>query len=112
LFYPPTYTGVSSKQKLSIKNEARIPLQYEWKVPEKYKTEMFFEPQRAFLMPNEETKIVCTFTPLKKKEYILSVPLYATNFYDQLKEIVGFYNPGSGLMKTGGGTMNSTKALT
>jgi len=26
LFYPPTYTGVSSKQKLSIKNEARIPL--------------------------------------------------------------------------------------
>ena len=62
-------------------------------------------------MPNEETKVVCTFTPLKKKEYILSVPIYATNFYDQLKEIVGFYNPGSGLMKTGGATMKSTKAL-
>ena len=111
LFYPPTYTGVSSKQKLSIKNEARIPLQYEWKVPDKYKTEIFFEPQRAFLMPNEETKIVCTFTPLKKKEYILSVPIYATNFYDHLKEVIGFYNPGSGLVKTGAATLKSTKAL-
>lgn len=95
---------------MSIKNESRIPLQYEWKVPDKYKTEIFFEPQRAFLMPNEETKIVCTFTPLKKKEYLLSVPIYATNFYEQLKEIVGFYNPGSGLMRTGGATLKSTKA--
>lgn len=105
LFYPPTFTGVSSKQRLSIKNDARIPLQYEWKVPDKYKTEIFFEPQRAFLMPNEETKVICTFTPLKKKEYILSVPIYATNLYDQLKEVVGFYNPGSGLMRTSGASM-------
>jgi hypothetical protein len=53
-------------------------------------------------MPNEETKVTCTFTPLKKKEYILSVPIYAQNLYDHLKEIVGFYNPGSGLMRTSG----------
>ena len=108
LFYPPTFTGVSSKQRLSIKNDARIPLQYEWKVPDKYKTEIFFEPQKAFLMPNEETKVVCTFTPLKKKEYILSVPIYATNLYDQLKEVVGFYNPGSGLMRTSGATLKKS----
>ena len=69
-------------------------------MPEKYRTEIFFEPQKAFLMPNEETKVTCTFTPLKKKEYILSVPIYAQNLYDPLKEIVGFYNPGSGLMRT------------
>jgi hypothetical protein len=62
-------------------------------------------------MPNEETKIVCTFTPLKKKEYILSVPIYATNFYDHLKEVIGFYKPGSGLVKTGAATLKSTKAL-
>lgn len=29
LFFPPTYTGVSSKQKLVLKNNARIPLEYE-----------------------------------------------------------------------------------
>jgi hypothetical protein len=59
-------------------------------------------------MPNEETKITCTFTPLKKKEYILSVPIYAQNLYDHLKELVGFYNPGSGLMRTSGGSKSLT----
>lgn len=57
-------------------------MEFEWKVPEKYKTEVFFEPNKASLLPNEETKVVCTFTPLKKKEYILSIPIYATNIYD------------------------------
>ena len=70
-------------------------------MPEKYRTEIFFEPAKSFLMPNEETKVTCTFTPLKKKEYMLSVPIYAQNLYDHLKELVGFYNPGSGLMRTG-----------
>lgn len=40
MFFPPTFIGVSSKQKLSIKNDSRIPLEFEWKVPEKYKTEV------------------------------------------------------------------------
>lgn len=62
-------------------------------------------------MPNEETKITCTFTPLKKKEYILSVPLYAQNLYDHLREIVGFYNPGSGLMRANGGMKTTMKSI-
>jgi hypothetical protein len=36
---------------------------------------------------------------LKKKEYLLSIPVYATNFYDQIKNLIGFYNPGSGVMQ-------------
>jgi len=62
-------------------------------------------------MPNEETKITCTFTPLKKKEYILSVPLYAQNLYDHLRELVGFYNPGSGLMRANGGMNTTMKSI-
>jgi hypothetical protein len=62
-------------------------------------------------MPNEETKITCTFTPLKKKEYILSVPLYAQNLYDHLRELVGFYNPGSGLMRANGGMKTTMKSI-
>jgi hypothetical protein len=54
---------VSSKQRLSIKNDSRIPLQIEWKVPEKYKTEVVFETSKTHLLPNEEIKVVCTFTP-------------------------------------------------
>ena len=51
-------------------------------------------------MPNEETKVACTFTPLKKREYLLSVPIYISSLYDHLMELVGFYNPGSGLLRS------------
>jgi len=105
LFFPPTFPGVSSKQKMSIKNNARIPLEFEWKVPEKYSTEVNFEPKKAYLLPNEETKVITTFTPLKKKEYILSIPVYATNIYDHVKNLIGFYNPGSGHMQRATKTM-------
>jgi hypothetical protein len=73
-------------------------LQYEWKVPEKYKNEIKFAPTKAFLLPNEETKIVTTFTALKKKDYHITVPVYACNIYDHKKNSIGFYNPGSGLI--------------
>ena len=31
------------------------------------------------LLPNEEARVVATFTPLKKKEYSVTVPLFARN---------------------------------
>jgi hypothetical protein len=97
--------GVSSKQKFNIKNDARIPLEFEWKVPDKYKTEVSFEPSKAYLLPNELTKVLTIFTPLKKKEYTIDIPVYATNVYDHVKNLIGFYNPGSGAMM-----QNATKA--
>lgn len=54
-------------------------------------------PQKAFLLPNEETSVVATFTALKKKDYHINVPVYAWNIYDHVKNSIGFYNPGSGL---------------
>jgi len=49
-------------------------------------------------MPNEEQNVLTTFTPQKKKEYILSVPVYVKSIYDHMKNMIGFYNPGSGSM--------------
>lgn len=69
LFFPPSYVGVSTKQEFKVKNDARIPLEFEWRVPEKYKHEVKFEPGRSVLMPNEEAKLYAFFTPLKIKEY-------------------------------------------
>lgn len=99
LFFPPSFVGVSAKQQVIVKNESRIPLQYEWKVPDKYKNEIKFAPTKAFLQPNEECKITATFTALKKKDYHINVPIYAKNIYDHLKNSIGFYLPGSGMMQ-------------
>jgi hypothetical protein len=97
LFFPPTYTGVSSRQKLVVKNNARIPLEYECLVPHKYKDVVIFDPPKAVLQANEEKNVICTFTPLAKREYALSIPMQVTNIFDNTKELIGYFNPGSGV---------------
>lgn len=100
LFFPPSYVGVSKKQQFPLKNESRIPVEYEWRVPEKYRNEVSFEPSRAILMPNENCNVMAVFTPLKRKEYQISIPLFTKNLFDQVKNSVGFFSPGSGLTLT------------
>ena len=69
-------------------------------MPEKYRNEVKFEPQRAVLLPNEMTQVMAVFTPLKRKEYQITVPLFSKNLFDQVKNSVGFFSPGSGLTLT------------
>ena len=100
IFFPPSYAGVSTKQKFPIKNESRIPVEYEWRVPEKYRNEVSFEPNRAILMPNDNTQVQAIFTPLRRKQYQITIPLFTKNLFDQVKNAVGFFSPGSGLTLT------------
>ena len=97
LFFPPTFVGVSARRKFFVKNDARVPMVYEFSVPEKYKNEVRFNPNTAHLSPNEEAFIYATFTPLKKKEYLVSVPMHCKNLFDLHKHTIGFFNPGSGM---------------
>ena len=69
-------------------------------MPDKYRNEISFEPLRAILMPNEASQVQAVFTPLKRKEYQVSIPLFTKNLFDQLKNTVGFFAPGSGLNLT------------
>lgn len=87
--------GVQAKQKFKVKNDSRIAVEYEWRVPEKYENEVSFEPNRALLQPNETIEVCANFTPLKKKEYQISVPLFARNLFEQKRNQIGFHNPGS-----------------
>ena len=48
---------------------------------------------------NEEIKVKTTFTPLKKKEYIIDIPIYAQSLFNHLDYLVGVFNPGSGANK-------------
>lgn len=78
-----------------VKNDSRIAVEYEWRVPEKYLKEISFDPSSKVLEPNETIEVCANFTPLKKKEYQISVPLFAKNLFDLRKVSVGYFNPGS-----------------
>lgn len=71
-------------------------MEYEWRVPDKYSNEITFEPSRALLEPNEALNVVAHFTPLRKKEYQITVPLFTRNLFDLKKHAIGYFNPGSG----------------
>jgi len=75
-------------------------VEYEWRVPEKYRNEICFEPVRSVLMPNEASNVVAVFTPLKRKEYQVTIPLFTKNLFEPIKNAVGFFSPGSGLTLT------------
>ena len=42
-------------------------------------------------MPNEQSLVQAVFTPLKRKEYQISIPLFTKNLFDQVKNSVGFF---------------------
>lgn len=42
-------------------------------------------------MPNEMTQVQAVFTPLRRKEYQITVPLFTKNLFDQVKNSVGFF---------------------
>lgn len=92
---------MQAKQLFKVKNDSRIPVEYEWRIPEKYDKEVSFEPSRALLQPNETIEVCANFTPLKKKEYQITVPLFARNLFEQKKNQVGFFNPGSASLMEG-----------
>jgi hypothetical protein len=96
VFFPPLYKGVSTKQQIFVKNESRIPQAFEWKVPDKYKSEIKFEPPRTALEPNQEVPIQVTFTALKTKDYRINIPIYTWSTYDFVTNSVGPHKPGSG----------------
>lgn len=75
MFFPPSYTGVFSKQKVSFHNKSRVSLQYNIKVPRKFEEEVFFDPFTALLKPNQTSHVLCSMIPLKKKKYRVKIPI-------------------------------------
>ena len=96
LTFPPSYTGVISKQKVKIHNTSRVPLEYRIDVPKKYENELYLEPSTSILKPNEIKYLLSSFIPYRKKTYKISVPIHVFNVVDPLQSLVGYYLPGSG----------------
>ena len=96
IYFPPSYTGVYSRQKLKIKNLARIPIEYTIDIPTKYEDEVYLEPKTSKLKPNEYMLLDCSFIPYKKKTYQIHIPMRVYNILDPEQDLVGFHLPGSG----------------
>lgn len=88
--------GVASKEKVKIRNHALVPCDVSCSIPTKYKNEIIFQPENFRLKGNEVKEVYCTFIPKKSKPYCVTAKLAATSVYDVYKDLIGFFNPGSG----------------
>lgn len=88
IFFPPSFLGVHSKQKIGFHNRSRVPLSYAINVPRKYREELMFGPLREVLLPNQSSFVTCSLMPLKKAKYHMKVPIevYGENI-DQMVDL-------------------------
>ncbi|CAD8141208.1 unnamed protein product [Paramecium octaurelia] len=97
VFFPPSFVGVYSRQKITVHNESRVPMSYSIDVPEKYQNELYIEPPSGQIKPNEVLHLDCQFIPYKKKkEYRIKVPMTATEILADNQNLIGYHIPGSG----------------
>lgn len=98
IFYPPLYTGVSSKQKIGILNSSHIPIDYNIEIPEKYRDELVVEPISGTMYPHEKIYVEFTFNAIKLQSYRFNVPIRIKRVIDMAQDAnyIGYFNPGSG----------------
>ena len=98
IFYPPLFTGVSSKQKIGILNSSHIAIDFNIEIPDKHKEELTVEPFSGTMHPHEKIFAELNFTPLHEKNYRFNVPIRIKRVIDMAQDsnFVGYFNPGSG----------------
>ncbi|EAR97146.2 MSP (major sperm protein) domain protein (macronuclear) [Tetrahymena thermophila SB210] len=96
LFFPPSFLGVYSKQKMKVENRSKINLEFDILIPDKYKEMLHFEPQSGVMKPNEHVYITCGFVPYQKKNYKIKPIFKAKERIDLTQSMVGYFMPGSG----------------
>ena len=96
IFFPPSFAGVMSRQNFMIHNRARIPVEYNFNIPQKYENELYLEPNNGMLKPNEMTYLKCSFIPYRKKNYKITCPVTIRDVLNPQQMLVGFFEPGSG----------------
>lgn len=98
IFYPPLFTGVSSKQKVGVLNSSHIAIDFNIEIPDKHREELTVEPFSGTMYPHEKISAEFTFTPLHEKNYRFNVPIRIKRVIDMAQDanFVGYFNPGSG----------------
>jgi hypothetical protein len=98
LYYPPLFTGVTSKQVIALVNSSQVPVEYTIDIPQKFSRELSVEPSIGSLHPHERVNVEMSFTPLKELEYRFNVPIKVARVIDTQQDAnyVGYFRPGSG----------------
>ncbi|XP_059199527.1 cilia- and flagella-associated protein 65 [Centropristis striata] len=71
LYFQHTAVGSQTQRSHHIKNLSRLPLRFQWSIPETDQELIFVEPDAGELHPNESSVQIWSFSPLAEKTYTL-----------------------------------------
>ncbi|XP_029981230.1 cilia- and flagella-associated protein 65 [Sphaeramia orbicularis] len=69
LYFQPTNVGSQTHRSHQIRNLSRLPLRFQWRIPESDQELICVEPDAGELHPNETTAQTWSFSPLEEKTY-------------------------------------------
>ncbi|XP_070832675.1 LOW QUALITY PROTEIN: cilia- and flagella-associated protein 65 [Chaetodon trifascialis] len=75
LYFHPTAVGSRTQRSHHIRNLSRLPLQFQWDIPEPDQELISVEPDAGELHPNESSVQIWSFSPLAEKTYTLKPTL-------------------------------------
>jgi len=75
LFFPTTCVGAISCCTMTLSNRSRLPLAFEWDVPEKNADLFRVEPAAGVLRGHQDTVVYWYFSPQEERQYLAKVPV-------------------------------------
>ncbi|XP_044073745.1 cilia- and flagella-associated protein 65 isoform X2 [Siniperca chuatsi] len=75
LYFQPTAVGSRMQRSHYIRNLSRLPLRFQWSIPEPDQELIFVEPDAGELHPNESSVQIWSFSPMAEKTYTLKPTL-------------------------------------
>ncbi|XP_051260176.1 cilia- and flagella-associated protein 65 isoform X3 [Dicentrarchus labrax] len=69
LYFHPTAVGSRTTRSHHIRNLSRLPLRFQWSIPDPDQELIFVEPDAGELHPNESSAQIWSFSPLAEKTY-------------------------------------------
>eukprot|EP00743_Colponemidia_sp_Colp-15_P004902 GILK01005283.1.p1 GENE.GILK01005283.1~~GILK01005283.1.p1 ORF type:complete len:1742 (+),score=283.35 GILK01005283.1:94-5319(+) len=96
LFLPPACVGAVTSREVTIRNTSKVPLQFQWNIPEKHKRLISVKPVSGRLESNDTAAVKWSFTPLNQKSAQYSIQCLAAAILDLEQKVCGVFLPGSG----------------
>ena len=75
LFCPTTCVGATTCSKIKLANPSRLPLAFEWDVPDKLSGILAVDPPAGVLRGHEELEVAWHFSPQAERQYLVKVPI-------------------------------------
>ena len=95
LYIPPSFVGLTQKQKLHIKNLSPIKININAIIDDIKEGKISIEPSYFDLEGNQQKECELLFTPFKVAEVRTKINLLVSRTYESQLESIGIFNPGS-----------------